>query len=77
MVGRTVSSCSDCRERSAERGDRRVRIVTLAVHEPVDEPLNALPHRLEADGHDTGHDEREEEVAAGRECRADHPTMAT
>ena len=59
------------RERSAEPGDRRVGIVPLAVHEPVDEPLHALPHRLEADGHDTGHDEREEKVAAGRERRAD------
>ena len=59
------------RERSAEAGDRGVGVVPLAVHQPVDEPLHALPHRLEADGHDAGHDERDEKVAAGRERRAD------
>ena len=58
-------------ERPAEPGDRGVWIVPLAVHQPIDEALHALPQRLEADGDDAGYDERDDEVAAGRERRAD------
>ena len=58
-------------ERPAEPGDRGVWVVPFAVHQPVDEPLHARPHGLEADGDDAGHDERDEEVAAGRQRRAD------
>ena len=59
------------RERPAEPGDRGIGIVTLAVHQPVDETLHACPQRLEADCNDTDHDEGEDEVAAVRERRAD------
>ena len=66
------------RERSTEPGDRGVGVVAVAVHQPVDEPLHAFAHRLEADCHDTGHDEREDEVAARMRVMAPtSPTTAT
>ena len=52
-------------ERPAEPCDRGVRIDTFPVHQPVDEALHTGTQRLEANGHDARHDERDDEVAAG------------
>ena len=41
-------------EPAAESGERDVRVVPLAVHQLVDEPLHAFADRLEADGDDAG-----------------------
>ena len=64
-VGSTASRLQRARECPAEPGDRGVGIVTLAVHQPIDEPLHTRTQGLEADCDDAGHDERDDEVAAG------------
>jgi hypothetical protein len=52
------------REGAAQARDRKVGIVPLPVHQPVDDALDALAHRLKADRDEPGDDERDNEVAA-------------
>ena len=45
----------------------------MPVHEPIDDSLDAFAHRLKGDGDDSGHRERQDEVAAVGQIRADQP----